>query len=172
MRMLLAIVVASLAASPLAASCESDKGNPLAGSNCGFDKDVSGWTASPGASLSRDAGDNGALKAVSDPQGSLTVVGPCVPVQGGSRYRIAARMRLLEGTPYFCTVNAFQYSDARCSDNAEPLGSAAGPPEATWTLVDGTATTAPGAKSVQLRPTCSGQPGFAVLFDDFAFHKG
>jgi hypothetical protein len=171
MRTWIVALLASLLSSSLAATCESVRGNLLAAHNCGFDKDVSGWVALPEATVAHDPGDQGVLKATSDPSGSLTITGPCVAVQGSSGYRIGARLRLAKGPAYFCSVNTFQYSDVRCGDNAEPLGSAAGPPEAAWKSVDGLATTASTTKSVQLRAVCSGPPGFVVTFDDFVLVK-
>jgi hypothetical protein len=111
------------------------------------------------------------LKAASDAQGSLTVLGPCVAAQANTAYHVSVRLRLATGTAYFCSVNLFQYSDDRCSAGQEPLGSAPGPPEATWSTVKGSATTG-AAKSLHVRPVCSGQPGFVVQFDDFVLGKG
>jgi hypothetical protein len=168
---LIASVLVSLLSSSLAATCESVRGNLVATHNCGFAKDVDGWVAQPEATVSHDLGEGGVLRATSDLSGSLTVTGPCVTAQGESSYRIGARLRLAKGPAYFCSVNAFQYSDVHCSDNAEPLGSAAGPPGAAWRSVDGSATTTSLTKSVQLRAVCSGPPGFIVMFDDFVLVK-
>ncbi len=172
MRSLNALVLLSmLGAAPAAASCHDSAGNLLAASNCGFDKDAKGWTAVPSASLSQDPADHGVLKAVANSGGSLTILGPCVAAQAKTRYRIGARLRSTVGTSYFCSVNVFQYSDEKCTEGEEPLGSAAGPPAADWAALDGSATTSDAAKSIQLRPACSGEPGFTVQFDDFVLSK-
>lgn len=165
------VLLGLLGTGPAAASCRQSAGNLLAPNNCGFDRDVSGWTAAPGASLSRDSADHGVLEAVSDSAGSLTILGPCVAVQPKTGYRISARLRGGAGTAYFCSVNVFQYTDDHCAQGEEPLGSAAAPPGATWASLDGSATTSGTAKSVQVRPVCSGQPGFSVQFDDFLLTK-
>ena len=160
-----------LGAAPVAAGCDEAAGNLLGGSNCGFAKDLAGWTAAPGASLTRDAADGGVLRCEADDGGSLTVFGPCVAVEAKTAYRVGARLRSAAGTAFFCSVNVFQYTDDRCSEGEDPLGSAAGPPRAAWAPLDGTATTSDAAKSVQVRPVCSGEPGFVVEFDDFVFGK-
>ncbi|HYN19520.1 MAG TPA: hypothetical protein VE078_01065 [Thermoanaerobaculia bacterium] len=160
-----------LGAAPATASCHDLSGNLLAVSNCGFDKDANGWTATPGATVSQDPADHGVLKAVADSAGSLTILGPCVAAQPEAPYRFGARLRNTAGTSYFCSVNVFQYSDAHCTEGQEPLGSAAGPPVAEWTTLDSSATTFAAAKSLQLRPACSGEPGFTVQLDDFVVSK-
>jgi hypothetical protein len=86
-------------------------------------------------------------------------------------YRVGGRLRATAGTAYFCSINVFQYSDDHCTEGEEPLGSAARPPSATWTTVDGSATTSDVAGSLQLRPACSGEPGFVVQFDDFVISE-
>ncbi|HEV7242592.1 MAG TPA: hypothetical protein VGQ36_25405 [Thermoanaerobaculia bacterium] len=172
MRSLGALALLSiLVATPAAASCQDAAGNLLAGINCGFDKDAKGWTASPGAVVSRDAADHGVLKAVADSQGSLTILGPCVAARPNVEYHIGARLRGVAGTSYFCSVNVFQYSDAACTEGQDPLGSAAAPPDADWAKLDGSATTSDAAKSLEVRPVCSGKPGFTVQFDDFVVSK-
>jgi hypothetical protein len=165
------VLLGVLGTAPADSSCQQSAGNLLAPHNCGFDKDVQGWTAAPGASLSRGSADQGVLEAVADSAGSLTIVGPCVAAQPKTGYRIGARSRSAAGTAYFCSVNVFQYTDDRCTQGEEPLGSAAGPPGASWAALDGSATTSGTAKSVQVRPVCSGQPGFSVQFDDFLLTK-
>jgi len=167
MRGLIVGLFASLVSTSLTATCESVAGNLLAAHNCGFERDASGWSASAGAQVSREAAEKGALRAKSDSGGSLTVAGPCVPAAAGTGHRISARVRLAEGEAYFCSVNAFQFADARCSEDAQPLGSAAGPPGPAWRTLDGSATTGSTTASVQLRADCSGAPGFVVLLDDF-----
>ena len=172
MRSLNALVLLSmLGTPPVAASCHDSAGNLLGASNCGFDKDTNGWTAAPSASLSQDPAEHGVLKAVADSGGSLTILGPCVAAQAKTRYRIGARLRSIAGTSYFCSVNAFQYSDEHCTKGEEPLGSAPGPPGGDWAALDGSATTSDAAASIQIRPVCSGEPGFTVQFDDFVLSK-
>ena len=164
------VLLGILGSGPAAADCQGPA-NLLAQHNCGFDKDAKGWSAAPGASVSHDPADRGVLKAVADSQGSLTILSPCLAAQAKTGYQISARLRAAAGTAYFCSVNVFQYSDDHCSQRQEPLGSAPGPPGAAWVTVNGSATTG-AAKSVQVQPVCSGQPGFAVQFDDFVFGKG
>lgn len=172
MRSLVALALFSiLGATSAAAGCHDAAGNLLAAINCGFDKDARGWTPSPGVGVSRDPADEGVLKAVADSQGSLTILGPCVAAQPNVEYQIGARLRGVAGTSYFCSVNVFQYSDAHCTEGQEPFGSAAAPPETEWATLDGSATTSDAAKSLQLRPACSGTAGFIVEFDDFVVSK-
>jgi hypothetical protein len=160
-----------LGAAPATANCHDAAGNLLAANNCGFDTDAKGWAASPGAAVSQDPSDHGVLKAVADSQGSLTILGPCVAAQPRATYHIGARLRGTAGTSYFCSVNVYQYSDAHCTEGQEPLGSAGAPPGAKWATLDGSATTSEATKSLQLRPACSGKPGFIVQFDDFVVSK-
>lgn len=172
MRFLPALVVlVILGAVPAAAGCMDTAGNLLAALNCGFDKDASGWVTSPGAEVSRDPAGKGVLKAVADSQGSLSIVGPCVAAQPGATYDFSARLRAASGTSYFCAVNVYQFSDAACTEGAEPLGSAAGPPAEEWATVEGSATASDATKSVQMHPACSGTAGFVVQFDDFVITK-
>jgi hypothetical protein len=172
MRVPVAIVLAGVFGwgSAAAADCR-DPANLLAQHNCGFDRDATGWSALPGASVTQVPADGGVLKAAADPQGSLTIEGPCVAAQPMTAYQISARLRLATGTAYFCSVNVFQYADDRCSQGQAPLGSAPAPPEAAWSTVKGGATTG-AAKSLRVQPVCSGQPGFVVQFDDFVLGKG
>jgi hypothetical protein len=114
----------------------------------------------------------GVLAGTSDSGGSLTILGPCVKVQAGKPYQFGARMRGAKGTVFFCSFNLFQYSDDQCKEGGEPFGSAGRPPEKKWEEVSGSATTAEGVKSVELRPACSGEPGFEVQFDDFVLSPG
>lgn len=155
MRSLIVLALLSyLGAGPAAAGCRDAAGNLLAKLNCGFDEDASGWTGGPGAELSRYPGDTGVLKAVADTQGSLTLVGPCVAAQPGATYDVSARLRAAAGTTYFCAVNVYQFSDAACTEGAEPAGSAAAPPAGEWTTVEGSFTVSGAAKSLQLHPGC------------------
>jgi hypothetical protein len=171
MRVLAVVMFVSVVGSgTIAADCQAPA-NLLTPHNCGFDTDAKGWSALYGASVTQDPTDRGVLKAVSDSQGSLTIQGPCVPAHASTAYQVGARLRLATGTAYFCSVNVFQYADDRCSAGEEPLGSAPGPPAAAWSTVKGTATTG-AAKSLRVRPVCSGQPGFVVQFDDFVLGKG
>lgn len=165
--MWIATFVTALAAGPLAADCKTAAGNLLAGGNCGFDRDVSGWSAVPEAKIVRDAGESGAMKAVGDPGGSLTVHGPCVAVRGGAQVSVEARLKLAEGSAYVCSVLVFEYDDAKCEGGAGPLIAAAAPPSAKWRNVSGSAKSAPATRAIEIRPVCSGEKGFAVLFDDF-----
>ncbi len=174
MRLTSTLVLALLLpAAPAASDCSSASGNLLAKGNCGFAKDHSGWAASPGASVSRQAADGqGVLTGTSDPGGSLTVLGPCVQVAAGTPYRFSARMRGHQGTVFFCSLNLFQYTDEQCKQGEEPFGSAGLPPEAKWQEATGSAATATGVRSVQIRPACSGEPGFQVQLDDFVLGLG
>ena len=169
--LVLLAVLAVLGNAPAEASCRNSPGNLLASANCGFDKDTAGWTSLASASVQHKPADRGVMEAVADSQGSLIVVGPCVTAKPSTAYSLGARLRSAKGVAYFCSVNVFQYSDDRCSEGGEPLGSAAGPPTSDWATLEGSATTSGNAKSIQLRPTCSGEPGFTVNFDDFVVAK-
>lgn len=170
----LAVLLLLCNAAPTPRDCAGELDNLLAKSNCGFAKDAAGWTAAPGATLSRVAGEagSGILKAVADSGGSLTIMGPCVKARGASPYRLAGRLRSAGGTVFFCSVNAWQFSDESCAEGQEPLGSAGLPPSPEWQAATGSATTAGAAKSIQLRPVCSGEPGFEMQFDDFVLAGG
>jgi hypothetical protein len=161
------VLIASLLAAPLAADCKFAAGNLLAGGNCGFDQNVAGWSVIPEGKLSRDAAEQGAMKVAGDPGGSLTVQGPCVAVKGGAEVRVGARLKLAAGSAYFCSVLTFEHTDPSCQGTANPLAAAAAPPSPKWQEVTGSAKTQPTTRAVELRPVCSGEPGFEVLFDDF-----
>jgi hypothetical protein len=165
------VLLGVLAAVPAGASCDESPRNLLATANCGFDKDATGWTALTAAPAHHDVADGGTLQGVADSQGSLIIVGPCVAAQAKTSYSIGGRLRSAKGKAYFCALNVYQYSDDRCNEGAEPLGSAAAPPSADWAPLVGSATTSAVTKSVQVRPTCSGEPGFVVSFDDLVFGK-
>jgi hypothetical protein len=85
----------------------------------------------------------------------------------GGEYKFFARLRKTQGEAYFCSVNAWQFSDETCAAGQEPLGSGGLPPSAEWQTAEGSGTMTRSANSVQLRPVCSGQAGFVVQFDDF-----
>jgi hypothetical protein len=171
---ILALLVVFLSAAPAAGDCVDERGNLLANANCGFHQDIAGWTSTPGTTVSRDTDDSGhgVMKAVADTGGSLTIVSPCVKARPSAPYRFAARLRNTAGAVYFCSVNAGQFSDEGCTEGQEPLGSAGLPPGRDWEAATGSATTSDGAKSIQLRPACSGEPGFAIQFDDFVLTQG
>ena len=161
------VLIASLLAAPLAADCKTAAGNLLAGGNCGFDQNLAGWSVVPEGKLSRDAAEQGAMKVTGDPGGSLTLEGPCVAVKGGAEVRVSARLRLAAGSAYFCSVLSFEHADPACEGPGGPLAAAAAPPSPKWQEVSGSAKTQPATRAVELRPVCSGEPGFEVLFDDF-----
>ena len=154
-----------------APGCQGAAGNLLA-ANCGFDKDVAGWRGMADTTVAHQpaaANDpaSAAMKATSTAQGSLIAASACVPVQGATGYRFSARMRVSSGTPYFCALNAWQYTDPKCDAGAEPLGSGGAPPKSAWAMLQGQASTAPNAKSVQLRTDCSGSGVISIEWDDF-----
>jgi hypothetical protein len=156
------------------ADCASDPKNLLAKLNCGFDRDIAGWTDSAIGKSSHEPKDGnpgaGALKGTDGDQ-SLLIEGPCVPVRPSTKYTFGLRIRTATGNPYFVGMNVFQYADANCKEAAEPLHSAGMPPNKTWQSATETATTSATAASVQLRIAGSGEPGFSILFDDLFFSE-
>jgi len=173
---LLAISLAVILLLPVAAAadCATDPKNLLAKLNCGFDRDISGWTQSEMGKSSHEPKEGnpkpGALRGTDGNQ-SLLIEGPCVQVKPSTKYTFGLRMRTATGTPYFIAMNVFQYTDANCKEGAEPLHSAGMPPNKTWQPVTESATTSDTAASVHLRITGSGEPGFSILFDDIFLNK-
>jgi hypothetical protein len=168
----LAIVATALTgAVQRAADCRGVAGNLLA-ANCGFDKDVAGWRGTAETAIVHNpaaASDpaSAAMKTTSSAQGSLTAMSACVPVRGAAAYQFSARLRLSSGTPFFCALNAWQYTDTKCAEGSEPLGSAGRPPASAWATLEGQASTRANARSVLLRAECSGQGVVAIEWDDF-----
>lgn len=153
-----------------AADCASDEENLLAGSNCSFDRDVAGWQAAAGDAAAGHGGEQGhprpgALRADGGPNGSITVHGPCIAASPGS-YEIGGSFRTASGTPYYCGVDVYQYSDASCELETGPVASAGRPPGEEWQTATATGVTDGDARSLRVRVGCSGKPGFAVLFDE------
>jgi hypothetical protein len=165
-----ALAVLTLLPSLAQADCAGEPKNLLAKLDCGFEKGTTGWSTEPPAAIAHDPknGDPspGALLAKGGPQGSVTVVGPCLPAQPSVPYSYAGHLRLSQGNAYFCTVQLFQYTDGSCGDGGEPLGAEGAPPEATWRIISAGATTGTAAGSIEVRLVCSGEPDFAVLWDD------
>ena len=168
------LVLALMASAGISAAqppdCRSAAGNLLA-ANCGFDKDAAGWRGAPDTTVAHKpaaAGDpaSAAMKVTSSAQGSLTAIGPCVAVRGSTAYQFSARLRLSSGTPFFCALNAWQYTDAKCAEGSEPLGSAGQPPASTWGRLQGQASTRANTRSALLRADCSGQGTVAIEWDD------
>jgi hypothetical protein len=172
--LLLAFWAAASAA--VATDCASDESNLLAAGNCSFDRDLAEWEVDPGgATAEHDAKEGspraGALRVDGGPQGSASVEGPCVPASPGTGYEVAVRLRAASGTPYFCGVNVFEYTDAKCDQGQEPLASASLPPEPDWQRATESATTGATTGSLRVRFACSGEPGFVVLVDDVAVSR-
>lgn len=162
-----ALLVFLFSAASIAGDCADVKGNLIA--NCGFDGKLDGWTAFPGATISivSDSAGESVLMAEADSNASLGFLSSCLRASPSTPYTIAARVRLRKGEAYFCGVNAWQYSDANCGEGAEPLGSAAMPPESEWKTVTTSVTALESTRSIQLHPVCSGPAGFIMDFDDF-----
>lgn len=169
---LAAIAIALTAASPslAGADCANEATNLLAQRNCGFAKDTAGWSTESPAAIRHDAANGdpaaGALLADGGPQGSVTVVGPCVPAKPSTSHAYAAHLRLARGNAYYCNVQLFQFTDQSCQEGSEPLGAQGRPPDATWRIASASASTGEPTRSLEVRLVCSGEPGFAVLWDD------
>jgi hypothetical protein len=154
------------------ADCRGVAGNLLATANCGFDKDVAGWRGTADTVVAHKpaaANDpaSAAMKVTSSPQGSLTAISACIPVRGAAAYQFSARLRLSSGTPFFCALNAWQYTDPKCAEGAQPLGTAGRPPASAWATLQGQASTQANARSALLRAECSGEGTLAIEWDDF-----
>ena len=173
-RFALSLAVILLLPVAAAADCASDPKNLLAKMNCGFDQDIAGWTdAAMGKSSHEPKEGNpkpGALKGTDGDQ-SLLIEGPCVQVKPSTKYTFGLRIRTAAGSPYFVAMNVFQYTDANCKEGAEPLHSAALPPDKTWQSATESATTSGTTASVHLRIAGSGEPGFSILFDDLFLNE-
>ena len=169
-------VVASLAGlagtAAVAAECAADTRNLFANRNCGFAKDIEGWTGVHEKSASHESSDGDPAKgalAGTDHQGSLRLQAPCMAVKPDTEYRIAVRLRIASGDLYVCGYTVYQADDAACENASDPLVADARPPEKGWQQMTGETRTGATAKSVQLRLECSGEKGFRVLFDDVVF---
>ena len=154
------------------ADCKAVPGNLLANVNCGFDKDAAGWKGTTGTAIAHvpeGAGDSAsaAMTLTSSAQGGLSASSACVPMRGGTSYQVGARLRLASGTPFFCALNAWQFSDAKCGGVPEPLATNGRPPEKGWHTLQATASTRADAASALLRADCSGQGVVSVMWDDF-----
>ncbi len=165
-----AFVVLCLLTAATGAACAADDLNLLAGANGSFDRDVSGWQAAPGDAAAAHAAEDGqpragALRADGGPNGSVTILGPCVAAKPGA-YEVRARTKVVNGTPYYCGANLFQYSDESCERETGPVAAAAQPPGEQWREASASGVTDGDARSLQVRLVCSGRPGFVVLFDD------
>jgi hypothetical protein len=168
----LAMVASAWAGAAQRADCRGVAGNLLTTANCGFDKDVSSWRATADTSVAykpATANDpaSAAMNVTSSTQGSLTAISACVPVRAGTAYQFSAWLRLSSGTPYFCALNAWQYTDPKCSEGSQPLGTAGRPPASAWATLQGQASTQANAMSALLRAECSGQGTLAIEWDDF-----
>lgn len=171
MRVLMAFVAVGLFAPGMArASCATEAGNVLAKHNCDFATDIAGWTTDPPAAVRHDAkqGDTapGALLADGGPQGSVTVVGPCVKAKPSTRYAYAAHLRTSKGNAYFCGVQLFAIAADSCAGERSPLAAEGAPPNADWRIVSAEARTGEEVGFVEVRLVCSGEPEFEVWWDD------
>lgn len=169
------LVTLALATPAAAADCRTQAGNLLASRNCGFDADVGGWSAAPGATVSHEAAQGhptkGALRAT-DPQGSIMVSGGCLPVRPETSYRAAVSIRLGTGVPYFCGFTVWQYSDEACQEGMEPFLAGGLPPRPEWQHAEQSGVSSATTRSVEVRLDCSGEPGVAVLYDNVVFGPG
>lgn len=171
MRVLMAIVALGLFAPGLArGSCREETGNLLAKHNCDFATDVAGWTTDPPAAVRHDPkqGDtaSGALLADGGPQGSVTVVGPCLKAKPSTRYAYAAHFRTSRGNAYFCTVQLFAIAGDSCAGERAPLAAQGAPPSTDWSIVSADALTGEDVGFVEVRLVCSGEPEHEVAWDD------
>lgn len=166
-------MLASLAGpAAVAAECAADAGNLFASRNCGFAKDIAGWTGVYERSASHESSDGDPAKgalAGTDHQGSLRLQAPCIPVKPDTGYRISVRLRIASGDLYVCGYTVYQADDISCENASDPLVADARPPEKSWQQMTGETRTGETTKSVQLRLECSGEEGFRVLFDDVVF---
>ena len=172
-----ALLLAGVVVSPALADagCVDDSKNLLARRSCDFARGIEGWVAADAEAthVSHDtaSSESGAL-AAHGVDGSVVVLSPCVQVKGETEHRASTRVKTTGGEVHFCQVAARQYIDSECADGRETLEVSAGvAPTAEWQTASGSATTAPGAKSVQLHLECNGEPGFGVLFDDVVLAK-
>jgi hypothetical protein len=163
------VALAVVAPGLVRASCAEEPGNLLAKHNCDFATSVAGWTTDPPAAVRHDAkqGDTaaGALLADGGPQGSVTVVGPCVKTKPSTRYAYAAHFRTSKGNAYFCTVQLFAIAGS-CAGERAPLAAQGAPPSTDWIIVSADALTGEDAGFLEMRLVCSGEPGHEVAWDD------
>jgi hypothetical protein len=166
---------AAISSAALATDCASQSENLLAGANCSFDRDLTGWQAAPGDEApAHEAKEGqpraGALRAAGGSNGSITVLGPCLPALPGI-YEIGGSFRSAAGTPYYCAVDALQYADATCTLDEKPLVAAGQPPAEGWKSATSSAVTDGDTGSVRVRLGCSGKPDFEVLFDEVSLYR-
>ncbi|HYC60723.1 MAG TPA: hypothetical protein VEK79_14260 [Thermoanaerobaculia bacterium] len=165
----LSLAVLLLLPAAAEADCASDPKNLLAKMNCGFDQDIAGWTDAAMGKSSHEPKEH-ALKGTDGDQ-SLLIEGPCVQVKPSTKYTFGLRIRTASGSPYFVGMDLFTYTDANCKEGAEPLHSAALPPNKTWQSATESATTSATTRSIHLRIAGSGEPGFSILFDDLFLNE-
>jgi hypothetical protein len=166
MKQLVTAIVLAIVSPALAAAAG---GNLYAAANGGFDKDLAGWSEPITGEVRHDpaAGEPapGAL-AANAPSGSFSVAGPCVAVAPSTAYAASVRVRPVAGTIYVCGLSSFEHSDAACERDLSPFLAMARPLDDGWQTVMATGDTAATTRSVRLLLNCSGEPGFAVRFDD------
>ena len=178
--MLATTAVLMLAAGWGTADCTKDPKNLLAKSDCGFAAGIKGWDSGTRGTISHEAKDGapgpGALKGVGT-EGTLEVLGPCLPAKPKATYRYGGRMKLGSGEIYVCGAQVHHYSDAACQENLGILSAMADLVGKDWQALDparrpesgprqGIATMAAETKAMKLVLVCSGVAGFTVLFDD------
>lgn len=157
----LLLVAAAVAAAAAAATprCEQVKGNLVA--NCGFAKDLAGWTSQAVTTLSFDGSHgfpaSGTLRMSNQPA-SEAGAATCVAVTGGTRYELSGWLRRLDG-PGECLPFLEEHASADCKAGAsgfhtlEPQTLLTG----TFKQVSGSAQVAAGTVAVRAGFACYGE---------------
>jgi hypothetical protein len=176
-KVLAAFAVSVLIVGPLAADCDDDPENLLAGINCAFDLGITGWTALDGQ-LYHDSGDGhpsaGSAYAYADaPTEWFAMLNDaCILIPPSESYWFGAWATLepTSDASTRCEVRFQVYDNDGCTGStlSIPSTSWVGTQTGYWVLIDGDFTAGLLPQWAQLYALCMADSSpFAVLIDDF-----
>ena len=171
-----AFALSVLIVGSLAADCDDDPGNLLAGINCAFDLDLTGWTNLDGQ-LNYDTGDGypsaGSARAYANGGGEIfaMVTDTCFEIPPSENYWFGAWARLEPTSDLTteCKVRFQVYDNSGCTGTPSmPTSPWVDTPTTGWVLIEGEFTTGLLPQWAQLYALCwSDTSPFVVLLDDF-----
>ena len=171
-----AFALSVLIVGSLAADCDDDPGNLLAGINCAFDLDLTGWTNLDGQ-LNYDTGDGypsaGSARAYANGGGEIfaMVTDTCFEIPPSENYWFGAWARLEPTSDLTteCKVRFQVYDNSGCTGTPSmPTSPWVGTPTTGWVLIEGEFTTGLLPQWAQLYALCMADTSpFVVLLDDF-----
>ncbi len=161
----------------LAADCDDDPGNLLAGINCAFDLGITGWTRLDGQ-LDYDTGDGypsaGSARAYANGGSEWFAMqtDACFEIPPSESYWFGAWARLEPTSDLStrCEVRFQVYDNSGCTGTtlSMPTTSWVDTPTTGWVLIDGEFTSELVPRWAQLYALCMADASpFAVLIDDF-----